>query len=397
MSIMTPTTLLPGAGFEAWLAGQPGSDRLERTLGRPYHELPTPALLLRRDALERNLDRMQGLVKGPTRLRPHAKTHKSPHVAAMQIERGAIGITTATVWEAKALADAGISDLLIANEIVGKERIHRVAEIANTTRLTVAVDAEQNAEHLSSAASSEGSTIGVLVDVDVGLGRCGVRTPQEGVLLAHRIAKLPGLELRGVMGFEGHCTFEPEKKKRAQLANEAMNSLVEVADAIRAIGLDVPVVSAGGTGTFDSTGAHASVTELQAGSYAFMDTSHAAIVPGFDLALTVLATVISRHGQTTILDCGKKTVGLEQPAPALLERNARVQYVAEEHTVLELGTSERLRVGDRIEVVPSYCPVVVNLHDVYFVLEDGIVVDVWPILARGVGWTTAIGRGGRIT
>ena len=138
------------------------------------------------------------------------------------------------------------------------------------------------------------------------------------------------------------------------------------------------VVSAGGTGTFDTTGANACVTELQAGSYAFMDTSHAAIVPGFDFALTILATVISRHGRTTILDCGKKSIGLEAPAPRLLDHVSTVQYVAEEHTVLELGDAARLTVGDRVEVVPSYCPVAVNLHDVYFVVDEGIVVDVWP-------------------
>ena len=191
------------------------------------------------------------------------------------------------------------------------------------------------------------------------------------------------------MGFEGHCTFEPDDARRAQLAGDAMARLLEVADAIASTGLAVEAVSAGGTGTFDTTGANARVTELQAGSYAFMDTSHAAIVPGFDFALTVLATVISRHGRTTILDCGKKSIGLESPAPRLLEHASTVQYVAEEHTVLELGEAAQLTVGDRVEVVPSYCPVAVNLHDVYFVVDDGIVVDVWPILARGAGWTSA--------
>ena len=389
MSINTATLLPQGAVFESRLAGRPGSERLARALGRPCGELATPALLLRLDALQRNLGRMQALVQPPTRLRPHAKTHKSPQVAALQVAGGAIGATTATVWEAKALAEAGIGDLLIANEVVGAERIACLTEISRSARVTVAVDGDANAQDLSRAASAAGSTVGVVVDVDVGLGRCGVRSVQEGVALSERIAELPGLDLRGVMGFEGHCTFEPDDARRAQLAGDAMARLLEVADAIASTGAAVDVVSAGGTGTFDSTGATAGITELQAGSYAFMDTSHAAIVPGFDYALTILATVLSRHGRTTILDCGKKSIGLESPAPLLLEHASTVQYVAEEHTVLELGEVARLNVGDRVEVVPSYCPVAVNLHDVYFVVDEGIVVDVWPILARGAGWTSA--------
>ncbi len=389
MSNTTATSFSPGAVFASWLAGRPGSGRLERALGRPIAELATPALLLRREALEHNLERMQALVGGPTRLRPHAKTHKSPQVAALQVARGAVGITTATVWEANAMAAGGISDLLIANEVVGDDRIACLAAIATTVRLTVAVDSEANAKSLSRAASEAGSTVGVVVDVDVGLGRCGVRSVREGVALAQRVSELPDLEFRGVMGFEGHCTFEADDERRAQLAGDAMAQLLAVADAIAATGLPVEIVSAGGTGTFDTTGANPSVTELQAGSYAFMDTSHAAIVPGFNFALTILATIISRHGQTTILDCGKKSIGLETPAPRLLDYASTVQYVAEEHTVLELNESAHLTVGGRVEVVPSYCPVAVNLHDVYFVVDEGIVVDIWPILARGAGWTSS--------
>jgi D-serine deaminase-like pyridoxal phosphate-dependent protein len=128
------------------------------------------------------------------------------------------------------------------------------------------------------------------------------------------------------------------------------------------------------------------VTELQAGSYAFMDTSHAAIVGDFEFALTVLSTVISRHGSTIVLDAGKKTLGLETPAPQLVDHPSRLRYVAEEHTVFDLATESALHVGDRLELVPSYCPVTVNLHETYLVTEDDVVVDVWPIHARGAGW-----------
>ena len=328
---------------------------------------------------------MAALVRPPVRLRPHAKTHKSPHVAALQIAEGALGATTATVWEADELARAGIDDLLIANEVVGAAKVRRLAEAAASARITVAIDAVENAGELSAAVTAEGCELGVVVDVDVGMGRCGVRSAGEAVALARAVAELRGLRFRGVMGFEGHCTFEPDSDQRARLAGDAIARLLESAEAIAASGLPVEVVSAGGTGTFDSTGTDLRITELQAGSYAFMDTSHAAIVPGFDFALTVLSTVISRHGSTVVLDAGKKTLGLEEPAPLLPALQATVRYVAEEHTVVEIDGAPSMSLGDRLEVVPSYCPVTVNLHEAYFVVDSGVVVDVWPIVARGTG------------
>jgi D-serine deaminase-like pyridoxal phosphate-dependent protein len=360
----------------------------ENAIGRSFDELVTPALVLRRDALERNVRKMAALVRPPTRLRPHAKTHKSPQVAALQVAEGALGVTTATAWEAVALARAGIEDVLIANEVVGATKIKGLAEAAATARITVAVDATTNARELSTAVAAEDGELEVVVDVDIGMGRCGVRSPGEAVALATAVAELPGLHFRGVMGFEGHCSLEPDPSRRARLAGGAVACLLEAADAIAASGLAVEVISAGSTGTFDSTGADPRVTELQAGSYAFMDMSHAAIVTGFDFALTVLSTVISRHGSTAVLDTGKKTLGIETPTPFLLTLPSVVQYVHEEHTVVEVNGGRTLDIGDRVEIVPSYCPITANLHDVYFVVEEGLVVDVWPILARGAGWSS---------
>jgi D-serine deaminase-like pyridoxal phosphate-dependent protein len=368
-------------------SNQPGNSRVEESLGKPVDNLLTPALLLRRDALERNLERMKSLVTGPTRLRPHAKTHKSAQIASLQVQSGAIGITTATVWEALSLASAGIGDILIANEVVGAEKIRCLSEAARNARITVAVDNPANARDLSDSARCADVELGVVVDVDVGLGRCGVRSLHEGVALAKQIAELPGLLLRGVMGFEGHCTFEPDPKRRSRFAREAMSRLLQVADALEAHGQTVDVVSAGGTGTYDSTGSNPRVTEIQVGSYAFMDTSHAAIVPGFDYALTVLSTVVSRHGNTVVLDAGKKSLGLDDPPPSVVGHAAAVRYVAEEHTVLDFD-SEVPALGASLELVPGYCPVTVNLHDLYLVVDDGVVVDAWPILARGAGWSS---------
>jgi D-serine deaminase-like pyridoxal phosphate-dependent protein len=328
---------------------------------------------------------MAACTRGPTRLRPHVKSHKSAEIARLQIEAGAIGLTAATVWEAAAMAAAGMDDLLIANEVVGEEKIRCLAAIARNARVTVAVDHVRNAEALSAAASTVGAKIGVLIDVDVGLGRCGVRTEQEARTLAEGVRPLPGLDLRGVMGYEGHCALESDRGTRAANVRIAMERLLAVVDALRSAGFPMEIVSAGGTGTFDLTGRHPGVTELQAGSYVFMDSSRTDLVLDFETGLTVLATVASRHRTTVVLDCGKKTVGVDFKPPRIVGEAVRVRYVSEEHTVFDVDPDCGLELGQRVELLPSYCPTTINLHDVYYVVQDGVVIDIWPVLARGPG------------
>jgi len=346
--------------------------------------LVTPALLLDAPALGRNIARMPELLAGKASLRPHAKTHKSPEIARLQLEAGAIGITTATVWETLAMAQAGLSGILIANEVVGAAKVDALVRAAALADVTVAVDGEENVRELSAAARAAGVAIAVLVDVDVGMGRCGVRSLDEALALAAAADAAPGLRLDGVMGYEGHCSFVRGRDRRAELASAATDKLLAVAAGLRDAGYDVGVVSAGGTGTYDMTGSVPGVTEIQAGSYALMDTSHGEIVSDFEPALTVLTTVVSRHGTTIVLDAGKKTIGLEDPAPALVSYEAGLAYVAEEHTVFELREAGP-GVGAQIELIPSYTPVAVNLHGAYHVVEDSRVVDRWPIVARGSG------------
>src|SRR6516164_743835 len=232
-------------------ASPKGLTGLRAAIGRSRRELTTPALVLDLPVVRANIARMAACTRGPTRLRPHVKSHKSAELARMQIEAGAIGLTAATVWEAAAIAAAGLDDLLIANEVVGEEKIRHLAEIARTTRVMVAVDHVRNAEALSAAAGAVGTRIGVLIDVDVGLRRCGVRTEHEAHVIGEQIRELPRLHLRGVMGYEGHCALEPDRGKRAAAVQTAMQRLQAVADVLRSDGFPVEVVSAGGTGTFD--------------------------------------------------------------------------------------------------------------------------------------------------
>jgi D-serine deaminase-like pyridoxal phosphate-dependent protein len=355
------------------------------SIRRSRWELPTPVLLLDLEVVQQNIATMTERLRGPARIRPHAKSHKCAEIARLQLQSGAIGLTTATVWEAAALARVGIPDLLIANEVVGEEKIQALAQTARTTRVTVAVDDAGNAEALAAAARKAGSEIGVLIDIDVGMDRCGVRTRQEAQALAVRVGRLPGLRLRGIMGYEGHCVLETDRAVRAQKAATAIERLLGFGEALAAAGFSSEIVSAGGTGTFDLTGAHPGVTEIQAGSYVFTDATRRDIVPDFAVGLTVLATVVSRYHNRLVIDAGKKTVGVDFTTPRLVGGPATVMRTAEEHMICEAAAGCRLRVGDRVEVVPGYCPTTVNLHDVYHVVEGGVVVDIWPILARGPG------------
>ncbi len=356
-------------------------------IGQERGELITPALILDMDVARRNIafmaDRMSTM---PARLRPHIKVQKSVQLAKLQVEAGAIGVCTATVWEALVMSRAGIEDVLIANEVCGRGKVKALAEAAGEGRLTVAVDDASNAADLSDAASAAGSNLEVLIEVDVGMGRGGVRSPQDAVDLARRVAELRGLRLRGVQGYEGHCMREPDRSARIEKAQAAMAYLGEVVDRLAAAGFDCEVVSAGGTGTYDITGANPRVTEIQAGSYVFMDGFHANLVPGFSLALTVLGTVMSRHGSTIVLDSGRKSIGIDFVLPTMVTYPFyEARYFAEEHALFDVDDRCELKLGDTVELIPGYAPTTVNLYDVYHVVEDGIVADIWPIIPRGPG------------
>jgi D-serine deaminase-like pyridoxal phosphate-dependent protein len=219
------------------------------------------------------------------------------------------------------------------------------------------------------------------------MGRCGVRSREESLRLAQRIAELPGLKLRGLQAYEGHCMLEPDPDKRVVDAQAANRKAIDASDFLAERGHPVEVISAGGTGTYYITGANPRIHEVQAGSYALMDAMHRALLPGmFEVALTVASTVISRHGNTVVLDCGRKTVGIDFVTPPLVSHpEGRVRYYAEEHCLVDFPGPSPLAVGDVAEVMGGYSPTTVNLHDVFHVVEDGGVTDIWPVRPRGPG------------
>lgn len=354
-------------------------------VGAPLSGVSTPVLVVDAQGFERNIDRMARLTSGMVRLRPHFKTHKSVAVARRQIAAGAIGITAATVWEAHALAVGGIENVLIANEVIGPSKLRRVAQVARTCRLTVAVDSSEGAQALSAAAKEAGAAIAVLLEIDVGMGRCGIRTADEALALAELVDQLGHLELHGVMGYEGHCVLEPDEQRRRALAAEAMDVLVDRAGRLAAAGHRVDVISAGGTGTAWLDGLDQRITDIQAGSYVFMDSAYERVVDDFEVTLSVLATVVSRHGDTAVLDCGVKTVANTLGRPRLAAGGGTVRYVAEEHTVIDLDPGSALEIGDRVRVVTGHCCETVNLHDRLLVVREGTITDIWPTMGRGPG------------
>jgi len=382
-----------------WLQAR---DRVQQMYGHhagtPADTLPTPALTVELSLLSANIAAMMAALEGQSaRLRPHTKVQKSPDIALLQVGAGAIGVTVATIWEAAAMAAAGVRSILVANEVIGPDKIGAAAALARHADLIIAVDDAANISDLSAAMTAAGSQAGILVDLDVGMARCGARSPEEALGLARPAHAAPGLELRGVQAYEGHCMLEPDRDTRIRLATEAMAYAASVKELLLADGLPAEVLSAGGTGTYNITGRHPAVTELQAGSYVFMDAFHGSLVPGFAVSLTVLTTVLARHGDTVIFDAGRKSVGIDFVLPPIQGYDYQARYYAEEHALFDTDPGFPAQIGDRARLICGYAPTTVNLHDVIFVTDGDQVADVWPVFPRGpghAGFLTALRQAG---
>jgi D-serine deaminase-like pyridoxal phosphate-dependent protein len=370
-----------------WLAARERvREQYGKHQGASVGSLQTPALIVDVDLMRHNIAAMMAELDGRTaKLRPHTKVQKCPDIALIQIEAGAIGVTVATIWEAAAMAAAGVSSVLIANQVIGTEKVRSAAALAAHTDLALVVDDARNIADLSEAMTAAGNRAGILVDLDVGMARCGARSPEQALDLARQVHAAPGLELRGVQAYEGHCMLEPDRDTRIRLATEAMAYAASVTDLLRSDGLPAVTLSGGGTGTYNITGRNPAVTELQAGSYVFMDAFHGNLVPGFEVSLTVLTSVMARHGDTVIFDAGRKSVGIDFVSPPIQGYDYSARYYAEEHALFDTGPEFLADPGERKRLICGYAPTTVNLHDVMFAIHDDQVVDVWPVFPRGPG------------
>ena len=354
-------------------------------IGMPVDALDTPCLLIDLDKVERNLDAMaRAFASTAVRLRPHGKTHKSPALARMQMQRGAVGICCAKLGEAEVMAAAGISDILVTTEIVGQSKIRRLLGLASYTRVTTVVDSEYPASQISDAAAAAGMRLDCLLDIDVGTNRTGVAPGEAALALGLRVARMPGLNLIGVQGYEGHAQHVVDIAARKASNGAAMRLLSDTVDLLRANGLNIQTVSTAGTGTCEHAAQWDRVTEVQPGSYLFMDTDYGRVEGlQFEYALTVLASVISARGNGVVVDAGLKALSTDSgPARPV---DAGISYVpfGDEFGLLTFEHGGTLSLGSRVLLIPSHCDPTVNLHDFYYVTRGSVVVGAWPIAARG--------------
>lgn len=355
-------------------------------IGAMKSEIETPALLVDLQKAKRNIEKMNSFFRNySAQLRPHVKSHKCPIIAHLQVQSGAKGITCAKLGEAEVMFQAGIQNILIANQIIQEKKIFRLAGLARQAEMTVAVDEMENINQLEKIMGLCNAKLGVLVEIDVGMNRCGVKTPQEAIELAQRIDASKNLLFQGLQGYEGHAVMIPELAKREKACRQVVNQLIQIKKAIEEAGISCPIISSGGTGTYHITGTFQGISEIQAGSYALMDSKYATIIEGFEQALTLLTTVIStRNQQRLIVDAGLKAITKEfgMPVVASIE-GAVVSDLSEEHGTIECAKPSQLHVGDKIEMIPSHGCTTVNLHDIFHVLEENRLIGIWPIAARG--------------
>jgi len=355
-------------------------------LGAKKDELDTPCLLVDLDVMEGNIRKMAEDFRGmPAKLRPHVKTHKTPIIARKQLDAGAIGITCAKVGEAEVLAEAGIGPLLIANQVVGEPKVTRLINLAKQCDITVAVDDSVNVKHLAEAARRKGTRLNVVVEVDVGNNRCGTDPGEPALKLARDVTGYKSLNFRGLMGYEGFCQMVVKLEERRPKAEAAMQKLVSTRDLLVDKGLAVEIVTAGGTGTHMISGRYPGVTEIEAGSYVFMDARYSTAegLEKFGHALTVLTTILSvpRPG-VAICDAGLKTVTFEFGNPVVKMQGVEYLRPNEEHGHLKV-TDAKLRAGDKIELIPTHCCTISNLHDSFHCMRNGELEAVWRVAARG--------------
>lgn len=354
-------------------------------IGRPLEEIDTPALVLDRAACDRNLARMAEFFRDrPARLRPHFKNHKCVTLARRQMAAGAVGMTCAKLSEAEILVEHGFDNVLVANQVVGGAKTARLAQLATRAKVGVAVDHPDQVSAISRAATAAGAVVHLLVEVDIGMGRCGVPPGEPALNLARYMTGLSGVSFVGLQAFEGHLVNVLDRDERTEKAKAAMQLAIDTRRMIEAAGIPVGCVSGCSSATYDSTGTMPGVDEVQAGTYATMDCQYHRLVPEFEIALALQTSVISRpDANKAVLDVGVKGAGSEFGAPAIrgFPEAEIPRILSEEHAVVK--NAPDWKIGELVHLIPSHACTTCNLHREIIVHEDGRVVDVWPIEASG--------------
>lgn len=357
--------------------------------GLPKSQLDTPALCVDLDAMENNIAILfDACQQRGLNWRPHAKCHKSQAVARKLLDAGAIGVTCAKLGEAEVLAAAGVTDLLIANLIVGPLKLERLAALRTVADPIVCVDHQDQLNPLAERMADEPEPIRVLVEVDIGLSRVGVAPGEATLQLARQIDAAKGVQLAGVMGYEGHLLTLPDPDEKQRRIAEALRLLVDQAELLRGDGLPCEIVSCGGTGSFFYSIEAEGITELQAGGAIFMDEFYRreCRVEQLQHALTVTTTVVSRPAEDrAIIDAGRKTMHGDFAAPRVVGRDdLTVTQLSAEHGALKVSPAgPGLKIGDRLEIIPGYSDMTCVLHDAFHAFRRDRLEAVWRLDGRG--------------
>lgn len=363
-------------------------------IGDSVDAIETPALIVDLDALEFNIGRMAAFADSAgIALRPHAKTHRCPAVALRQVRAGAVGQCVQTVGEAEALVAGGIADVIVTNQVLAPAKLARLSRLARAARIGVLVDSSEGVEAASRAACAEGAGLDVLVEIEVGMGRCGIAAGQPAAALARRVADAPGLRFRGLQAYNGRAQHIASHAGRRDAVAHAADGVRETLGALAGQRLAAAIVGGAGTGTFRFEAEAGLWTELQVGSYVFMDAEYAGLAgedgrpaPEFRNSLFVLAEIISTpSSDRAVANAGLKVLTTEQGRPLVSGRpEIDVAAVSDEHSLLVLpARSAPFSLRDQVKLIPSHCDPTVNLHDWIVAVRGNRVEEVWPVTARG--------------
>jgi len=361
--------------------------------GMPLADVDTPALLLDLDAFERNLDRLdQSLAAFKVRVRPHAKSHKCPEIALRQMAHGAVGVCCQKVSEAEAMVEGGVMNVMVSNEVVGAGKIARLAALGKRARVSVCVDDAQNIADLDAAARAARATLDVLVEVNVGANRCGVNPGQPVVELANRITAAKNLRFAGLHAYQGAAQHARTPAERRNAISKAAQELRMTLEMLHEYGIKPDIITGAGTGTYLHEAGSGIYNEIQPGSYIFMDADYNRNLDEdgkplryFEQSLFVWTTVMSHAvAERAVVDAGLKALSVDSGMPLVADLPG-VEFVraSDEHGVLRLPAKTKLRIGDKIRLIPGHCDPTVNLYDWIVGVRGGKVESVWPVTARG--------------
>ena len=361
------------------------------SIGQRLEQVDTPALILELDAFEYNLRTLADMAHGRVRVRAHAKTSKCAEVSKRQMALGAVGVCCQKVAEAEAMVEGGIPDVLVSNEVVGAAKIERLAQLARRARIGVCVDDAGNVRDLEAAAQRAGAKLDVFVELEVGMGRCGVAPGEPALALARAVAACANLRFAGLQAYNGRAQHVRSNEDRRALIGKAAAAVRMTRELLVRNGIPCPIVTGAGSGTFMFEVESGAWDEIQPGSYAFMDADYAknewaAPLPRFEHALFVLATVMSRSKpERAIVDAGLKASSVDSGMPAVWRRPGLTYALAsDEHGFIDIAPGAAApALGDKLLLVPGHCDPTINLYDWYVCVRAGVVEALWPITARG--------------